>query len=175
MTRALVALGSNLGPRELALRAASEALGRLPGTRVTAVARPVETAPIGCPPGSGRFLNGACLLETRLGPEALLAELLAIEARAGRRRGEPNAPRTLDLDLLLWDDAVLATPGLTLPHPRLHERLFVLEPAAELAPDWVHPVLGLSLGALRDARRALEAELAAAPCHESGGELTCGF
>ncbi len=163
MTRALVALGGNVEPRRRHLLSAVAELDALPRTRVLAASSLHETAPVGCPPGSGPFLNGACLLETELPPRALLDELLALEARHGRRRGPPNAPRTLDLDLLLHGDAALDEPDLVLPHPRMHRRAFVLEPAAEVAPRLVHPRLGRTIRELRDALRAA-----------GGSEAACG-
>ena len=153
MTLALVALGSNLSPRRRTLLAAVDELAALPGTTVVALSALRETAPVDCAAGAPGFLNGAVLLETSLPPRALLDELLALERRHGRRReaGEArHAPRTLDLDLILHGETVLDEPGLTLPHPRAHERLFVLEPAAEIAPALRHPVLGVTLAALRD-------------------------
>jgi 2-amino-4-hydroxy-6-hydroxymethyldihydropteridine diphosphokinase len=142
---ALVALGSNVEPRREHLAGALAALAALPGTRLLAASRLHETAPVDCPPGSGPFLNAAALLETELPPRALLAALQQIEAAHGRARGVPNAPRTLDLDLLLHGESVLQEPDLALPHPRLHERRFVLEPAAEIAPELRHPLLQRSL------------------------------
>ena len=88
------------------------------------------------------YLNGVALVETRFAPRAVLTALQGLEARFGRRRGVPNAPRTLDLDLVAHGRAVIAEPGLVLPHPRAAERLFVMGPLAEIAPDWLHPVLG---------------------------------
>ena len=160
MTAALVALGSNLEPRRVHLAAALAELSALPGTRVLAVSQMVETAPVDCPPGSGPFLNGAVLLETQLHARALLDELLAIEARHGRRRLQPHAPRTLDLDLLLHGATRVDEPGLHLPHPRMHRRAFVLGPAAEIAPALRHPVLGRTLAELRDTLAAGGAEAA---------------
>jgi 2-amino-4-hydroxy-6-hydroxymethyldihydropteridine diphosphokinase len=157
VTRAVVALGSNLRPRRATLLAAVDELGALPGTRVLAVSGLCETAPVDCAGDAPAFVNGACLLETALGPRALLDALLAIERRHGRVRGEDvprHAPRTLDLDLILHGESVVDEPGLTLPHPRAHERLFVLEPAAEVAPALVHPVLGATLAQLRDGHLA---------------------
>ncbi len=153
MTLALVALGSNVGAREAHLAAAFAGLAVLPRTRLVAASNVRETVPEGCPPGSGAFLNAAALLDTELSPRALLAELQELEARAGRVRAGRNAPRTLDLDLLLHGDAVLDEPDLQLPHPRLHLRAFVLEPACDVAPRLRHPLLGRTLRQLRDALR----------------------
>ena len=148
MTAALVALGSNIEPREAHLAAAVDELGRLARTRVVAQSARHPTAPVDGPPGSGPFLNAAVLLETELAPRALLAALLDIEARHGRRRGAPHAPRTLDLDLLLHGTARVDEPGLVLPHPRMHLRAFVLVPLLELAPDTALPGLGAALSLL---------------------------
>jgi 2-amino-4-hydroxy-6-hydroxymethyldihydropteridine diphosphokinase len=93
-------------------------------------------------PGAPAYLNGVAIVETELSPRALLERLLAIEASFGRRRTQPNAARTLDLDLIAYGRQVIAEPGLAVPHPRAHERLFVMGPLAEIAPDWTHPVLG---------------------------------
>lgn len=133
---AYVALGSNLGDRRAHLDAALAALAALPGTRPDAVSVIYETAPVG-PPGQQDYLNAVARLATTLAPLDLLDSLLAIEQSRGRIRAERWGPRTLDLDLLLHGDAVLAEPRLTLPHPRLHERAFVLAPLADLAPDLV--------------------------------------
>ena len=135
--RAYVGIGSNLGDREEIVRRALELLGEADGVEVVAVSTLRETEPWG-PVAQPPFLNGAAALETRLGPEALLAILLSVEQTLGRRRdgaAERWGPRTLDLDLLLDGDRTLDLPGLTVPHPRLHERRFALEPLAELAPD----------------------------------------
>jgi 2-amino-4-hydroxy-6-hydroxymethyldihydropteridine diphosphokinase len=128
-----VALGANLGDREATIRAALADLEAAEGVRVVAVSTLRETEPVGYldqPP----FLNGAAELETSLAPGALLELLLAVERRHGRvREGVPaQGPRTLDLDLLLYGSARIDEPGLRIPHPRLHERAFVLEPLAEL-------------------------------------------
>jgi 3-oxoacyl-[acyl-carrier protein] reductase len=143
MTIAFVALGSNLGDRDAALRAAAQRMERLPGTRVLAVASFRETEPVACPPGAGWFLNSVAELSTELTAWELLDGLLRIEHELGRRRmaGEAHGARTIDLDLLLYGDKVCAEPGLTVPHPRMHERRFVLAPLAEIAPEAVHPVL----------------------------------
>lgn len=137
-----IALGSNLGDRWATLAAAARRLRAEPGLRVVRTAAFYETAPVNCPPGSGEFLNSAIAVETERAPEDLLQLLLAIEREFGRLRSEPNSPRTLDLDLILYGDRVLHAPELTLPHPRMHERAFVLVPLAEIAPDAVHPTLG---------------------------------
>jgi 2-amino-4-hydroxy-6-hydroxymethyldihydropteridine diphosphokinase len=142
VTRAYVGLGANLGDRENTLRAAVEVLGGETGIEVVAVSTLRETEPVGVgeqPP----YLNGAAELETTLSARDLLDRLLAVEQRFGRVRnpGE-HGPRTLDLDLLLYGDEVIDEPGLSVPHPRLHERLFVLEPLTELAPGLVVPGRG---------------------------------
>jgi 2-amino-4-hydroxy-6-hydroxymethyldihydropteridine diphosphokinase len=135
MARAYVALGSNLGDREATIRAALEELAASPGVAVVAVSSLVETEPVGYL-DQPRFLNGAAALETRLPPRDLLDLLLATERRFGRlREGVPaQGPRTLDLDLLLYEDLEIDEEGLQIPHPRLHERSFVLVPLVELDP-----------------------------------------
>ena len=133
MTRAYVALGANLGDREATIRAALAELDIVPGVRVAAVSTLRDTEPVGNV-DQPRFLNGAAALETTLAPAELLDVLLAVERRFGRTREgvPPQGPRTLDLDLLLYGSVQLDEPGLTIPHPRLHERRFVLEPLSEL-------------------------------------------
>ena len=137
MTRAYVGLGANLGDRERTLREAVDALGAEEGIEVAAVSTLRETDPVGVGE-QPRFLNGVAALETSLGARELLDRLFAVEQRFGRVRfpGE-HGPRTLDLDLLLYGDETIDEPGLALPHPRMHERRFVLEPLAELAPGLV--------------------------------------
>jgi 3-oxoacyl-[acyl-carrier protein] reductase len=142
MTIASIALGSNLGERSATLRAAVRRLRAEPGLRVIDGSAFYETAPLNCPPGSGAFLNAAVVIETERTPEDLLQLLLRIERQFGRIRSEPNSPRTLDLDLILYGNRIIDTPDLTLPHPRMHERDFVLVPLAEIAPDAIHPRLG---------------------------------
>jgi len=137
-------LGSNLGDREANLLGAERALERR-GFRVAARSSTYLTEPKDAP-GQGWFLNAAGGGETALPPEDLMAACLEAERELGRVRGPaPRAPRTVDVDLLLYADAVRSEPSLVLPHPRLHERLFVLVPLAEIAPDVVHPVLGLTV------------------------------
>jgi 2-amino-4-hydroxy-6-hydroxymethyldihydropteridine diphosphokinase len=142
VTRAYVGLGANLGDRERTMREAVQALGSEDGIEVVAVSTLRETEPIGVGE-QPRFLNGAASLDTTLSARELLDLLLALEQRFGRVRipGE-HGPRTLDLDLVLFGDERIEEPGLTVPHPRLHERRFVLEPLAELDPGLVVPGRG---------------------------------
>ena len=135
MTRAFVGLGANLGDREGTIHAALAALGAEDGIEVVAISTLRETEPVGVGP-QPLFLNGAAELETTLSARELLGRLLDTERRLGRVRvpGE-HGPRTLDLDLLLHGEERIDAPGLTVPHPRLHERRFVLEPLAELNAD----------------------------------------
>jgi 2-amino-4-hydroxy-6-hydroxymethyldihydropteridine diphosphokinase len=142
VTRAYVGLGANLGARDRTLAAAVDALAAEDGVEVVAVSALRETEPVGVGE-QPRFLNGAVALETTLAPRELLDLLLAIEQRFGRVRvaGE-HGPRTLDLDLLVYGDEEIDEPGLAVPHPRLHERRFVLEPLADLAPGLVVPGRG---------------------------------
>ncbi len=151
MHRAAIALGSNLdsawGNREATLREAVARVGAL-GT-VQGVSSFYDTEPVGYRE-QPRFLNGAMLLETGLGPLALMRALLQVERSMGRERSGTivKGPRVVDLDLLLVDDRVMATPELTLPHPALAERRFVLEPLAEIAPLWRHPVSGSTVAGM---------------------------
>jgi 2-amino-4-hydroxy-6-hydroxymethyldihydropteridine diphosphokinase len=136
VTVAYVGLGANLGDREETIRAA---VAELPD--VVAVSPLRETDPVGVT-DQPQFLNGVAALETELSPRELLDVLLAVERRLGRERRERWGPRTIDLDLLLYGDEVIDEDGLKIPHPRLHERRFVLEPLADLAPQLVVPGLG---------------------------------
>jgi len=136
VTVAYVGLGSNLGDREATIRAAVAAL---PG--VVAISQLRETEPVGVTEQPA-FLNGAVRLETGLSPRELLDTLLEIERGLGRERRERWGPRTIDLDLLLYGGETVDEPGLTVPHPSLHERRFVLEPLAELDPELVVPGRG---------------------------------
>ncbi|HEU5342563.1 2-amino-4-hydroxy-6-hydroxymethyldihydropteridine diphosphokinase [Edaphobacter sp.] len=153
---AAIALGSNLnsaaGDREANLREAIERLGTL--GEVRAVSSFYDTEPVGYT-AQPRFLNGALLLETELPPEKLIRALLAIERAMGRVRdaAAPKGPRVIDLDLLLYGDAVMNTEELTLPHPAIAEREFVLGPLAEIAPGMIHPVLGLTVSEMLDRLR----------------------
>ncbi|MBI1397741.1 MAG: 2-amino-4-hydroxy-6-hydroxymethyldihydropteridine diphosphokinase [Betaproteobacteria bacterium] len=141
-TRAYVGLGSNIESPGAQLGRALEALAALPHTRILARSSFYRTAPVGFG-DQPDFVNAVVLVDTSLSAHALLAALLAIERAQGRVRGMPNGPRTLDLDILLYDDLVLRDSELTLPHPRMHERAFVLVPLAELAPDLVVPGRGV--------------------------------
>jgi 2-amino-4-hydroxy-6-hydroxymethyldihydropteridine diphosphokinase len=143
VTRAYVAVGANLGDREGTIRAALAELDATPGVEVVAVSTLIETDPVGYV-DQPRFLNGAAALETSLAPRELLELVLAVERRFGRdREGVPaQGPRTLDLDLLTYGTDRIEEPGLRLPHPRLHERRFVLEPLAELDPSLEVPGKG---------------------------------
>jgi 2-amino-4-hydroxy-6-hydroxymethyldihydropteridine diphosphokinase len=142
VVRAYVGLGANLGDREAMLRSALEQLRAEPDVRVTAVSTFLDTAPVGLVE-QPRFLNAVAAVETDLGARGLLERLLGIERRLGRTREGPRfGPRTIDLDLLLYGDAQIDEPGLQVPHPRLHERLFALEPLAELDADLILPGRG---------------------------------
>jgi len=143
VTRAYVGLGSNLGEREVTLRAAVKRLRALPDTEVLNVSSFKDTEPLGYT-DQPRFLNAAAELETGLSARALLGALLELERAFGRDRASapPMGPRTLDLDLLLYGDQTIDEPLLTVPHPRLHERAFVLEPLAELDPGLEIPGQG---------------------------------
>lgn len=139
MSRAYVGLGANLGDRAATLARALELLDDRPEIEVVAVSSFRETDPVGYLE-QPRFLNAAAEIETSLGPERLLGVLLDVERELGRVRGGPRyGPRTVDLDLLLMDGVTVVEPGLTLPHPRLHERAFALAPLAELDPSLVVP------------------------------------
>jgi 2-amino-4-hydroxy-6-hydroxymethyldihydropteridine diphosphokinase len=129
---AFIGLGSNLGDRERHVETAIREIAALPGTTLLSRSSLYESAPVDA--GGGDYLNAVARVRTSLGPTELLAALQAIEASHGRERPYRNAPRSLDLDLLLHGDAQRATPELTLPHPRLHERAFVLLPLIEIAP-----------------------------------------
>ncbi|MBM3366677.1 MAG: 2-amino-4-hydroxy-6-hydroxymethyldihydropteridine diphosphokinase [Betaproteobacteria bacterium] len=134
MATAYVGIGANLGEPRRQIEAALDELNRVPRTRVARRSSLYRSAPVGHA-DQPDFLNAVARLETGLAAEALLGELQAIERRHGRERSFTNAPRTLDLDLLLHDAGAISAPGLTLPHPRMHERAFVLAPLSEIAPD----------------------------------------
>ena len=137
---AYIALGSNLGDRLATLAEAVSRLRSLPEIRDIAVSSPHETEPVGGPAGQGCFLNAAARIETTLAAKPLLEALIKVERQLGRVRQERWGARTIDLDLLLFDEEIIDAPSLIVPHPRMHERRFVLEPLVEIAPDLRHPV-----------------------------------
>jgi len=142
-----IALGSNLGESQQILEQAIQQLDTHSEVRVSAVSSWYETLPVG--PEQPNYLNGCALLTTSLSPGDLLATLLKIENEFGRVRQERWGARTLDLDILLYDDQVLATERLQIPHPRMRERAFVLVPLAEIAPNWLDPVTGSAIAQLK--------------------------
>jgi len=145
--RAVIALGANLGERDKTLREALARLDAEPAIEIERVSSFIETEPVGGPPGQGKYINAAAIVRTSHSPRELLTLLLDIEHELGRVRikDQRNAPRTMDLDLLLYDQQILHEAGLDIPHPRLHERHFVLLPLNEIAPEWMHPVFGKSI------------------------------
>jgi len=146
---AYIALGANLGNREKTLREALLELARN-GNVVLSVSSFHKTRPVGGPSKQPMYLNAAAKLETTLSPRGLLELLLKVEKKFGRTRdsAERNLPRTLDLDLLFYENQIIDEPGLIVPHPRLHERQFVLDPLYEIAPDFLHPVLGKTVACM---------------------------
>jgi 2-amino-4-hydroxy-6-hydroxymethyldihydropteridine diphosphokinase len=144
--RVYLSLGSNLGDREANLRAGLNLLGKL--GQIVAVSSLFETEPVEVEGRQNWFLNSAVAMETELMPRQLISRILPIEQALGRRRGkrdEQRQPRTLDIDILFFGNAVMKSPDLTIPHPALHHRRFVLMPLAEIAPDLIHPVLKASV------------------------------
>jgi len=142
-----LSLGSNIGDRASNLNVAIARLGEL--GQVVAVSSFYETEPVGAVPQPW-FLNCAVKLDTEKMPKQLMSAILALEQDLGRRRTQNKGPRTIDIDILLFGNAVVDTRGLTIPHPAMHERRFVLEPLAEIAPDARHPVFKRSVRELRD-------------------------
>ncbi|MCL2120050.1 MAG: 2-amino-4-hydroxy-6-hydroxymethyldihydropteridine diphosphokinase [Planctomycetaceae bacterium] len=149
-TKVLIGLGANLGDRAVNLTRAWELLGQLPGVRTLCLSRFDETEAVTLTADSAHpmYLNAAGLLETELQPQELFWAMTNIEYWLGRVRAEHWGPRTIDLDLLLFGDLELQTDRLTIPHPRMTERRFVLEPASEIAPEMRHPVSGKTISQL---------------------------
>ena len=155
---AYIGLGSNLGDRRRNLESALGALRETSVIELVAVSTLIETEPEG-PPGQDRYLNGAATIRTNLSPRGLLQVMLKIESAHGRDRTKEGrwGPRRLDLDLLMYADRIIDEPELVVPHPRMHQRTFVLAPLVEIAPDAVHPVLGVTIRALHEQLIAAEA------------------
>jgi 2-amino-4-hydroxy-6-hydroxymethyldihydropteridine diphosphokinase len=149
MNNTAIAIGSNQGNSARICRDASALLQKLPSIHILRASSLYRTKPVGVTEQDW-FINGALLCETSLEPQALLELLHELENEFGRVRAQRWGPRTLDLDILFYGDLQLDLPGLKLPHPRMHERLFVLAPLAEIEPDWVHPGLGLSVREMLD-------------------------
>jgi 2-amino-4-hydroxy-6-hydroxymethyldihydropteridine diphosphokinase len=168
MATCLIGCGSNLGNRREQLGQALDLLRFMPGVELLAVSRYRETRPVGGPPDQQLFLNGACLIETDLGPHDVLEMLTAIENTLHRERLDRWGERTIDLDLLLYDELVIESPALTLPHPRMTTRRFVLEPAAEIAADLTHPLVGCSMAALLENLAAAHPHIAVVGVPGSG-------
>ncbi|MCY2927718.1 MAG: 2-amino-4-hydroxy-6-hydroxymethyldihydropteridine diphosphokinase, partial [Planctomycetota bacterium] len=147
---AYIGWGSNLGDQAATLMRAVLLLDQAEEVRVRRISQWIRTEAVGGPAGQPPYFNGAAEIETSLSPEGLLAVLHAVEAALGRDRSrEPRwGPRTCDLDLLLMGDLIVQTPSLTVPHPRMHQRRFVLEPLASIAPGAIHPALGRTVGQL---------------------------
>ena len=141
MTGCLIGIGSNLGDRAATIRSAIDELAAHPQIKFLAGSALHATDPVGGPSGQGEFLNAALRIDTSLTPDSLMDLLFATEGKLGRIRTIHWGPRTIDLDLLLYGEQVIDQPGLQVPHPRLHERRFVLVPAAEIAGEMVHPTL----------------------------------
>jgi 2-amino-4-hydroxy-6-hydroxymethyldihydropteridine diphosphokinase len=145
---AYIGVGANLGDRERNIRAAIDQLRTSRTIEVLNVSRLIDNPAAGGPAGSPPFLNGAVEVRTSMSARELLDRLFEIEKSLGRERRLKWGPRTIDLDLLLFADQIIAEPGVTVPHALLHERAFVLEPLAEIAPDVIHPALRKSIGEL---------------------------
>jgi 2-amino-4-hydroxy-6-hydroxymethyldihydropteridine diphosphokinase len=143
VVRSALALGSNIGDSVTTLEAATQALTAIPGIELEAKSSWYRTKAVG--PPQPDYINACIILQVKMSPQELLDTLLATEQKFGRVRRERWGARSLDLDILLYDDLILDTPNLQIPHPRMHERAFVLVPLVEIAPDWIEPVSGLTI------------------------------
>ena len=155
-----IAVGSNMGDRAATISEAITSLDAVDGIKLVSISTLHETEPVGGP-SQGAFLNGALLIQTRLRPRPLLEQLHRVERDFGRIRPDAvrNGPRTLDLDLLLYGDEVLVEADIEVPHPRMHERSFVLDPLVEIGAELIHPVKALTIRQLHDSLRLSEAEV----------------
>jgi len=149
----LLAFGANLGDPRSQILDAWNRIGRIPGVRCQSLSSLHLTKPVGGPENQPDYLNGAGLVDTTLLPEQFLDEIMEIERVMGRKRTEHWGPRIIDIDILLFGDLVIQTERLTIPHPRMHERSFALDPAAEIAPEMIHPILGKSVFEMRKSTR----------------------
>jgi len=140
----VLAFGGNVGDVPATIEKALAAIGELEGTAVVSVSAMFRTEPHAVGEDQDWYVNAAALITTTLDPETLRKQLEAIEVSLGRRSKGDMAPRSIDIDIIDYDGLILHSPGLTLPHPRMHQRRFVLAPLAEIAPDWVHPLLQLT-------------------------------
>src|SRR5262245_38839990 len=145
---AFIGVGANVGDRESNIRCAIEKLGSTQGVKVVHISNLLENPAIGMGDDAPPFLNGVAQIETTFGAHALLQRLLEVERELGRQRREKWSPRTIDLDLLLYGDQIISSDELLVPHPLMHERRFVLEPLAQIAPEVVHPTLQMTVGGL---------------------------
>ncbi len=145
MATVYIGIGSNIGDRERNFEEALRKLVSIGGLEISARSRRYSTKPDGGPPQED-YLNGVLRIETEISPESFLSELKKIENDMGRMPSGRNHPRVIDLDILLYNDRIVRTKALTVPHPKMHERSFVLEGLAELAPDLMHPVIGKTVG-----------------------------
>lgn len=146
LARCAIALGSNIGDSRAILDRAIGILAEISGISLKAQSSWYKTAPVG--PPQPDYINGCALLEVALTPQELLAVILDVEKQFGRVRQERWGPRTLDIDIILFDDIILETPNLEIPHPRMRDRAFVLVPLAEIVPDWIEPVSGFAIAQL---------------------------
>ncbi len=153
-TKCIIALGSNMGERVRNIDLAIDQLELSMIIEVEKRSRYVESDPIGGPEGQTKYLNGVVLVNTELNPDALLAFLQVLEMNMGRQKGEKWGPRPIDLDIIFYGDQIIKSDKLTVPHPLVHERLFVLDPICQIAPEWIHPVYKQTVKQLRDALAA---------------------